>query len=66
MNCQRVQDNFIDYQDGSLPADEAAQDPEQQQRAGTEHVAVAVASDSHPRRWRGLQSHHRCNLPRVP
>ena len=24
MNCQRVQDNFIDYQDGSLPADEAA------------------------------------------
>ena len=25
MNCQRVQDSFIDYQDGSLPADEAAQ-----------------------------------------
>ena len=25
MNCQRVQDNFIDYQDGSLPADEAAE-----------------------------------------
>jgi anti-sigma factor RsiW len=25
MNCQRVQDNFIDYQDGSLPADESAQ-----------------------------------------
>jgi Putative zinc-finger len=25
MNCQRVQDCFIDYQDGSLPADEAAQ-----------------------------------------
>ncbi len=25
MNCSRVQDNFIDYQDGSLPADEAAQ-----------------------------------------
>ena len=24
MNCQRVQDSFIDYQDGSLPADEAA------------------------------------------
>ena len=24
MNCQRVQDNFIDYQDGSLPADESA------------------------------------------
>ena len=24
MNCQRVQYNFIDYQDGSLPADEAA------------------------------------------
>ena len=25
MNCQRVQDSFIDYQDGSLPADEAAE-----------------------------------------
>ena len=25
MNCSRVQDSFIDYQDGSLPADEAAQ-----------------------------------------
>lgn len=25
MNCQRVQDSFIDYQDGLLPADEAAQ-----------------------------------------
>ena len=25
MNCTRVQDSFIDYQDGSLPADEAAQ-----------------------------------------
>lgn len=25
MNCQRVQDNFIDYQDGSLPAEESAQ-----------------------------------------
>ena len=25
MNCTRVQDCFIDYQDGSLPADEAAQ-----------------------------------------
>ncbi len=25
MNCQRVQDSFIDYQDGSLPVDEAAQ-----------------------------------------
>src|SRR3954462_5750979 len=25
MNCQRVQDDFIDYQDGSLPADESAQ-----------------------------------------
>jgi anti-sigma factor RsiW len=25
MNCQRVQDNFIDYQDGTLPADESAQ-----------------------------------------
>ena len=25
MNCQRVQDSFLDYQDGSLPADEAAQ-----------------------------------------
>lgn len=25
MNCQRVQDSFIDYQDGSLPADESAQ-----------------------------------------
>src|SRR3954470_9545797 len=25
MNCQRVQDNFIDYQDGSLPPDESAQ-----------------------------------------
>src|SRR5690349_10226 len=24
MNCQRVQDSFIDYQDGSLPADESA------------------------------------------
>jgi hypothetical protein len=24
MNCQRVQDNFIDYQDGTLPADESA------------------------------------------
>jgi len=24
MNCQRVQDNFIDYQDGSLPPDESA------------------------------------------
>ena len=24
MNCTRVQDSFIDYQDGSLPADEAA------------------------------------------
>jgi len=24
MNCQRVQENFIDYQDGSLPADESA------------------------------------------
>ena len=24
MNCQRVQDNFIDYQEGSLPADESA------------------------------------------
>ncbi len=24
MNCSRVQDSFIDYQDGSLPADEAA------------------------------------------
>ena len=24
MNCQRVQDNFIDYQDGALPADESA------------------------------------------
>ena len=24
MNCQRVQDNFIAYQDGSLPADESA------------------------------------------
>ena len=25
MNCQRVQDSFIDYQDGSLPAEESAQ-----------------------------------------
>jgi Putative zinc-finger len=25
MNCQRVQDSFLDYQDGALPADEAAQ-----------------------------------------
>ena len=25
MNCQRVQDSFIDYQDGSLPSDESAQ-----------------------------------------
>ena len=25
MNCQRIQDSFIDYQAGSLPADEAAQ-----------------------------------------
>lgn len=25
MNCQRVQDSFLDYQDGTLPADEAAQ-----------------------------------------
>ena len=25
MNCQRVQDNFIDYQDGTLPPDESAQ-----------------------------------------
>ncbi len=25
MNCQRVQDSFIDYQDGSLPAAESAQ-----------------------------------------
>jgi len=25
MNCQRVQDSFIDYQDGSLPADESAE-----------------------------------------
>jgi hypothetical protein len=25
MNCTRVQDSFIDYQDGTLPADEAAQ-----------------------------------------
>jgi anti-sigma factor RsiW len=25
MNCQRVQENFIDYQDGSLSADEAAE-----------------------------------------
>ncbi len=25
MNCSRVQDSFIDYQDGSLPADAAAQ-----------------------------------------
>jgi hypothetical protein len=25
MNCSRVQESFIDYQDGSLPADEAAQ-----------------------------------------
>jgi hypothetical protein len=25
MNCQRVQENFIDYQDGSLPGDEAAE-----------------------------------------
>lgn len=25
MNCQRVQDSFLDYQDGSLPADQAAQ-----------------------------------------
>jgi anti-sigma factor RsiW len=25
MNCQHVQENFIDYQDGSLPADEAAE-----------------------------------------
>jgi hypothetical protein len=25
MNCQRVQDSFIDYQDGSLPAGESAQ-----------------------------------------
>jgi hypothetical protein len=25
MNCQRVQDNFIDYQDGSLPPAESAQ-----------------------------------------
>ena len=25
MNCSRVQDSFIDYQDGSLPADETAQ-----------------------------------------
>ena len=25
MNCSRVQDSFIDYQDGSLPADESAQ-----------------------------------------
>jgi hypothetical protein len=24
MNCQRVQESFLDYQDGSLPADEAA------------------------------------------
>ena len=24
MNCQRVQDNFIDYQDGTLPSDESA------------------------------------------
>lgn len=24
MNCQRVQDNFIDYQDGTLPPDESA------------------------------------------
>lgn len=24
MNCQRVQDNFIDYQDGTLPAEESA------------------------------------------
>jgi len=24
MNCQRVQDNFIDYQDGTLPANESA------------------------------------------
>lgn len=25
MNCQRVQENFIDYQDGSLPPDDAVQ-----------------------------------------
>ncbi len=25
MNCQRVQDSFLDYQDGTLPADAAAQ-----------------------------------------
>jgi hypothetical protein len=25
MNCQRVQDNFIDYQDGSLPPDQSAE-----------------------------------------
>jgi hypothetical protein len=25
MNCQHIQDSFADYQDGSLPADEAAQ-----------------------------------------
>lgn len=25
MNCQRVQENFIDYQDGSLPGDEVAE-----------------------------------------
>ncbi len=25
MNCQRVQENFIDYQEGSLPGDEAAE-----------------------------------------
>ena len=24
MNCQRVQDSFIDYQDGTLPPDESA------------------------------------------
>lgn len=44
MNCQRVQDNFIDYQDGSLPADESA--------ALRSHLASCPACQ---REWSALQ-----------
>ena len=44
MNCSRVQDSFIDYQDGSLPADESA--------ALREHLASCPTCQ---REWSALQ-----------
>jgi len=44
MNCQRVQDSFIDYQDGALPADESA--------ALREHLASCPTCQ---REWSALQ-----------